>query len=164
MNSTLTEAGQRLTHERERLKLTLPQLASLVSVTNEQQRAFEEGSAMFSGEYMAALDQVGADSMFITFGERNPDLPLATPATPMLAEFNDEFNDAVMLLRKSVQAVEAWVGDGTAQRCPELVAAVMDATLRAVHHDAHQSILEELDQTVAQSAVAVAQAINGGAE
>lgn len=164
MTDSLLQAGQRLTLERERLKLTVPQLATLASVTNDQQLAFESGEAMFSSEYMRALDQVGVDSMFVTFGERNPDLPLATPATPMLGEFNDQFNDAVSLLRKSIQAVEAWVGEGSAQRCPQLVAAVMDATLRTVHHEARQSVLEEMDRTVAQSAVAVAQALSGDAK
>lgn len=42
-----------------------------------------------------------------------------------------EFHVGVELLRKSVQAVNAFVGEGAAERSPELVAALMNTVIQA---------------------------------
>lgn len=116
----------RIQSERERLGLTVAQFAVLAGVSAGQQKAIEEGVAGGqSFAYFEAIQRIGADPQFI---HGVADAPAQNMRNMVFQEEN--FQDAVDLLRRALQAVEAFVGEGSAAKCPELVAATMNATIQ----------------------------------
>lgn len=117
----------RLIAERTRLQLTVAQFAVLVGVDLAQQEAIEAGQVdQISFEYGQAIQRVGADPLFVLGHHPEPKGETAPPPSG-----DDAFLDAVRLLRRSHQAVEAFIGEGMAAKCPELVASTMKAALHS---------------------------------
>lgn len=119
-----TETAQRIISERQRLGLTVAQFAVLLGISEDQQASFEAGNDL-PISYGQALLRAGGDPQFV-FGHS----AVPTEARQDLLFGDNSFFGAVDLLRKSQQAVEAFVGGGASRDSPELVAALMNATLQ----------------------------------
>lgn len=143
----LEEIPRRIVSERQRLGLSVAQLAVLVGITAEQQAAIEGGNLdarPFS--YYHAMQRAGCDPQFLC---GSSDAPKATKAD---LNFGDEsFMDAVSLMRKSIQAVDAFVGEGGGARSPELVAALMNATIHTRYSPVGEGSLENFAETIANA-------------
>jgi transcriptional regulator with XRE-family HTH domain len=126
MSDPKTGLAARLASERERLGLTVEQFAVLIGITAEQQRAIEGGTDRIPMHFHEAICRLGVDPEFI-LGQT--DLPQGRLVSPPFGR--DDFHDAVDLLRRSQQAVEAFVGEGAAKSCPQLVAATMNAAIQS---------------------------------
>lgn len=118
------ETAQRISSERQRLGLTVAQFAVLLGISEDQQASFEAGNTL-PISYGQALLRAGADPQFVFGHSAEP-----TEARQDLLFGDGSFLGAVDLLRKSQQAVEAFVGEGASRDSPELVAALMNATLQ----------------------------------
>ncbi len=133
MNSQTIAA--RLKLERERLGFTLEQFAVLSGVDATTYRHFELGDFYLPVDFIAGLSGLGCDSLFIGTGERrfaSEIDPKTPPKSSMFCGYftsDDDFRNAVNLMRRSAQAVDAFMGTGCAEKAPELVAALMNATL-----------------------------------
>lgn len=150
----------RVKNGREHLGLSIEQLAALIGITTEQQMAIED--AQFEGglefNYYDALKKSGFDLAYI-FGDT--DTPKYTSGA--LAFHDDDFNQAVALLRRSTQAVEAFVGKGAAASCPQLVAATMNATIQhryALGAGFIEEMAEKLNFALEGAATIIADALN----
>lgn len=120
------EQSRRIVSERERLGLTVGQFAVLAGVSEAQQIAIESGDFSTSPySYTHGAQRAGADPLFIIGQSTEPKIQ-----RPNLLFGDDSFLSAVDLLRKSQQAVEAFIGEGASKNSPELVAAIMTATLQ----------------------------------
>ena len=119
------EKANRITKERERLGYTIPQFAVLVGISEARQTAIEAGDfSAYPVSYELAAQRLGADPLFIHGQSADPE------SLRQDLFFGDEhFLAAVGLLRKSKQAVDAFMGEGTSISAPALVAALMNATL-----------------------------------
>lgn len=117
----------RLKSERERLGLTVAQFAVLAGVSKEHQTQFESGDFTNAPMgYDLAIKRLGVDPEFL-YGHSNT--PVTSGVSLVLGD--DDFDYAVSLFRKSKEVVEAFVGAGAAKDCPELVAAIMSATIQS---------------------------------
>lgn len=145
------ELTRRIISERQRLGLSVAQLAVIVGITAEQQAAIEGGDRdAIPYSYTLAMQRAGCDPLFLC---GNSDVPAAGMADLM---FGDEpFMEAVSLMRKSIQAVDAFVGQGGATRAPELVAALMNATLQAQYSPVAEESLESCAETIANALLEV---------
>lgn len=131
--NTFRDVIARLVKERERLNLTQAQFACLAGVACEDQAALEAGKwDCFPMDYLQGAQHVGADPMFILGRQTEPKTlpgPQLAFGSPIFRD--DAFLEAVDLLRKSVQAVNAFAGDKAAEKCPQLVVALMQTALKA---------------------------------
>ena len=120
------DKARRITSERERLGFTVAQFAVMLGITKEQQSAIEAGDfSEWPSCYEHAVQRAGGDPLFIHGQNSEP----STRRQDLL--FGDEhFLAAVALLRKSKQAVDAFMGEAASEAAPTLVAALMNATLR----------------------------------
>lgn len=115
---------QRIISERERLGLSVAQLAVLLGISESKQQSIEEGNlADCPSSYGQALKRVGGDPLFVFGHTEQP-----TVQREDLLFGDDYFLQALALLRRSQQAVDAFLGEGTSHKAPELVAALMSAT------------------------------------
>ncbi|MGQ5490793.1 hypothetical protein ACUH78_18275 [Thauera sp. ZXT1-4] len=128
-----SECLPRLIQERERLGLSQAQFACLAGVSLEDQVSLESGKwDNFPKDYLHGAQEAGADPLFILgHSSESRAGTLVQLAFGSTLDPDTDFGDAVLLLRKSIQAVNAFVGDGAAERFPQLVVAVMDATIKA---------------------------------
>jgi len=127
--------ASRLREERERLGYTAHQMASLAGVTRERYAAFEDGKEPVPIDFTRSLARFGARPVYIGLGgeidlkgERQSETKGALTDW-FYAEYGDEFPAAVRLMLRSVDAVNAFMGDGAADKHPQLVAALMHSTL-----------------------------------
>lgn len=155
---SFTEMAKRLTSERERLGLTVEQLAVLVGISAAQQRAIEEGRRdQVPMDYAGALHRLGADTEFIHgFSEA----PSAT--VRRRAHEDEDFLFAVALLRRSREAVEAFAGKGASVSCPQLVAATMHAAIQsrfAVGPGGYEELADKISAAIESAGSAIADAI-----
>lgn len=133
------DVGTRLKSERERTGLTIEQFSALSGVTVDAYRAFEAGDLAMPFDYVRGLKTLGCDPAFIHLGERQvslgdtKQLPNAAAFYGSFYEPDREFQEVVNLLRKSVHAVDAFVGPGASEKSPELVAAVINATILSTY-------------------------------
>lgn len=120
--------AQRLQSERKRLGYSEAQLATLLGISTANEVELEQGARAIDPEQLGPLYRAGVDMEFLDTGRQStvPPTPLGFPCWSR----SNAFHAAVELLRKSVQAVDAFVGAGAAERSPELVAALMQATLQ----------------------------------
>lgn len=125
--------GTRLTQERERLGYSHAQLSSLIGLTADELRDVEADKRHleFGSDSLMLLHRMGVDAHALFTGVKGEDR-----SSPLLGRglgfvYQDDFNLAVLLLRHSINVVEAWAGPGMAEKCPELVAATMQATMAA---------------------------------
>lgn len=135
LSPTATFGGclSRLIKERERLGLSQAQFACLAGVSVEDQACLEAGKwNHFPMDYLHGAQHAGADPLFI-LGHSPESRAAKVVKLAFGSQFSpdSDFTDAVLLLRKSTQAVNAFVGDGAAGRYPQLVVALMDATIKA---------------------------------
>lgn len=152
----LGEAGPRLKLERERNRLTVEQAAVLTGVMPEQWDALEAGRICMHIDFNLSLKSLGFDPRFIGLGEREScfdnDLFVAATQTEedsgvardSSSPFDERllcrvascgpdsasFSTAIELMRRSIAAVDAFVGEGAAAKSPDLVAALMSATIQ----------------------------------
>ncbi len=123
------ELAHRLTTERSRLGYSEAQFATLMGLSAEDYRKLEAGTRALDPELRGPLHRMGVDIRYLIDGRLStcPPEPADFPCWVRSAEFYA----GVELLRKSVQAVNAFVGDGAAERSPELVAALMNTVIQA---------------------------------
>lgn len=141
------EITRRIVSERQRLGLSVAQLAVIVGITAEQQAAIEGGDLDARPySYTDAMQRAGCDPLFLC---GNSDVPEVVKANLMYGD--EPFIDAVSLMRKSIQAVDAFVGEGEATRAPELVAALMNATIHAQYGPVGEVSLERCAETIANA-------------
>ncbi len=120
---TRADFSRRLVGERQRLGLTAAQFAVLVGVSEAQQLAYEAPDGPpFPFEYGHSATRLGVDFTFVMGFSAESKCP--PPST-----YDDPFVRAIQLLLRSQQAVEAFIGEGAAKSTPQLVAALMAATL-----------------------------------
>lgn len=165
---SFAEALARLIKERERLNLSQSQFACLAGVSSEEQASLEAGKwDVFPMNYLHGAQQAGADPLFILGHSPEPKtFPAPTLAfgSPLFPD--DAFLDAVTLLRKSVEAVKAFAGDTAADQCPQLVAALMQATIntRSAKYACGAGDMEDLankvSDAISQMGEAIADALN----
>ena len=158
------EITRRIVSERQRLGLSVAQLAVIVGITAEQQAAIEGGDLDARPySYTDAMQRAGCDPLFLC---GNSDAPEAVKANLMYGD--EPFMDGVSLMRKSIQAVDAFVGDGAATRAPELVAALMNATIHAQYCPVGEVSLERCAETIAnailETGAQIAEALAGTSE
>ena len=180
-----SEVGARLKQERERNLLTVEQAAALSGATPEQWRALESGRLCMHLEFNLRLKNLGFSPRFIGLGERETfgealgsDGPFIAShqlekgaakgegddallsGSSLYAPDSETFGKAIELMRRSIAAVDAFVGEGSAAKSPELVAAVMNATLRSETQDDAQRISAAIEN----AATALCESIVGAAE
>lgn len=155
------EIASRIISERKRLGLSVAQLAELVGITTAEQATIEAGHLEARPySYNEALKRTGADPRYLS---GLSDIPEIAQGNVM---FEDEpFQEAVSLLRKSIQAVEAFVGEGVAASEPELVTALMRATLQSRYCPLGAGDLENLSlnlsNAIADAGTEIARALAG---
>lgn len=118
----------RLIEERERLGLSVPQFAVLVGVSKQDQEDIESEKKTVSVEYMQAVGRIGGDPVYISTGtesKRRTGDRFTYPLS-IFDDFQMNFNDSLVLFRKSIDAVDAFLGEGTSSKSPELVAALLN--------------------------------------
>lgn len=153
---SLEEIGRRVISERERLDLTLEQFAVLVGVSKETQEAIESGKGgRWSVFYGHAAQAIGADPMFILGEAEEPRVKDQTQN-----HIDESFIEAIDLLRRSMEAVEAFVGRGKSKECPELVAALMSATLKS-RYAVGPSEMENFSDTIARAIDGLSEVVDG---
>lgn len=132
-----SETAARIQSERVRLGLTVEQFAVLAGIQADEQKAIEAGQFdRATLYYYEAIGHFGVDLQFVHGLENSPQ------TTNVGLYFGDkDFNFAVKLLRRSYQAVEAFIGEGAAASCPQLVAATMNAAV----HSKFAAVAYELD-------------------
>lgn len=144
---SLEEMGRRITSERERLGFTLEQFAVLIGVSNEKQEELERGKAgRLHVSYGMAARLLGADPLFITGNAEEPVI-----ADHNIGYGDESFLEAVNLLRRCLATVDAFVGEGKATECPQLVAALMSATLNnraGIHAGNMQDFVERIATSI----------------
>lgn len=124
MNESETTA-KRVRCERERLGLTIAQFAVLLGISEAKQQSIEEGNlADCPTSYGDALKRAGGDPLFVFGHAEQPNVQRVD-----LLIGDDGFLRALELLRKSQQAIDAFLGEGTSSKAPELVAALISATM-----------------------------------
>ena len=166
----VAEAGPRLKVERERVRLTVEQAAVLSDVSPKQWAELEAGRLCMHVDFVLALGEFGFDPRFIGIGERKslifderfiapkktkrdasvdtqsasqPDglsarEPLGYSPAPQ------DFAAAIELMRRSIAAVDAFVGEGAAAKSPDLVAALMSATIQCENRSGVMDIVEAI--------------------
>lgn len=125
------ERGQRLAEERKRLGYTPIQLATLVGLDVQDYQDIEDGKwePAIQYNYRLYMPRANVDVEYVIRGVR--DIPEGyRPMQHSASDWSGGFSRGLDLLRKSVQAVEAFVGKNAARECPELVSALMMATLK----------------------------------
>lgn len=128
--------GQRLLEERKRTGWTSEQAAVLSGVSHDRYLKFESGEASMTLDYVMALEHLGMRPKFIGLGEASDEQIVGVGAQQWKDEFvsnviyRSSFKQAVQLMMRSAAAVEAFVGKGKSESCPELVAALMNATMK----------------------------------
>lgn len=129
----MTGIGSRLKSERERLGFTLEQFAVLGGTDAETLRKLEAEEYLLPFDFVLGLKGLGCNLLFISTGEGAVNEPSGNNPPARLfknVSFDDSnFRSAVNLMLRSTQAVDAFFGSGQAKKSPELVAALMQATL-----------------------------------
>jgi hypothetical protein len=129
--------GARLKAERERIGLSARQLAALAGVSDQLYASFEAGQIGMPFDFSLSLRRFGIRPEVLG-GLEQGELPKDEDALVAggklvcwsTADFSDSFPMAVRLMQRSIQAVDAFVAEGAAKQCPQLVAALMEATIR----------------------------------
>ncbi len=158
------EISTRLKSERERTGLTVEQFSALSGVTVEAYRAFESGDLAMPFDFVRGLKNLDCDPAYIHLGERKfslgdeKQMPNAAAFYGSFYEPDQEFQVVVNLLRRSVHAVDAFVGSGASQKSPELVAAVINATIFSAYTTAPGE-REDLADKVANAISELAEAV-----
>ena len=176
----LGEAGKRLKVERERNQLSVEQAAVLTGVTPEQWRALEEGLICMHIDFTLGLKNLGFEPRFIGMGEREgftygvPFFVASQPeevagvAPDSSSPFDEQllrrsssygpdsasFKKAIELMRRSITAVDAFLGEGSAAKSPDLVAALMSATIQCENRSGVMDIVDAIgnaSESVTQS-------------
>lgn len=75
--------GERLKEERERLRLTQPQIAEITGTSKQTQSAYENGRTPPKTKFLAKLATFGFDVSYVITGERLEN----TASTPMELAF-----------------------------------------------------------------------------
>ena len=176
----LPEAGQRLKEERERNRLTVAQAAVLSGVTPEQWQALESGLICMHIDFSLELRRIGFNARYIGLDDpenrsrderfiKAPETEstavdgldetlLASPSWN--APDSDSFSKAIELMRRSIAAVDAFVGEGAASKSPTLVAALMNATIQGQEQENAQQVAVAIEN----AAGVVGDAIDGASE
>jgi len=153
---SLEDIGHRVVSERTRLGFTLEQFAVLVGVSKETQEAIESGKAgRWSVFYGHAAQAVGADPMFMLGESEEPRVKDQTHG-----HIDESFIEAIDLLRRSMGAVEAFVGMGKSRECPQLVAALMSATLQS-RYAVGPGEMENFSDTIARAIDGLSEVVDG---
>lgn len=172
------ETGSRLKAERERNRLTVAQAALLSGVTADQWHALEEGHLCMSGDFIDSLQQLGFEPDFIKTGSRsywrssderfirrtqNPGIARDDPlliSSSRHAPDSESFCKAIELMRRSIAAVDAFVGEGAASKSPSLVVALMNATVQ----NKAQEDAQQVAVAITNAAAVLGDAIAGASE
>ena len=152
------ETASRIVSERNRLGLTTAQLAVMLDISEAQQIAIEAGDFSSCPTYYEhAMKRAGADPLFIHGQCSQP----AAQRSDLL--FGDEsFASALHLLRRSQQAIEAFFGEGASKSSPQLVAALMNATLQerySLGAGTWEEFAEKIAYAIAGGASEIAEAL-----
>lgn len=157
MMSLVKECSGRLKAERERLGYTTEQVAALGGVEHSAYLKMEAGDLAIPFDFNKSLGMLGFRPMFVGLGDdaSRPSADEVSPASILADSWlipSDGFVASVRLMRRSAAALDAFLGQGTAQRSPELIAALMQATLRydlgsspGEREELHQGISDGLD-------------------
>lgn len=97
----LNTFGGRLSAERERLKLKQVDICIRTGVSKTTQIKYEASERKPDTEYLALIDAIGFDVMYIISGERSSSAPMAPEHQNLL----DAYEAAPEALRKAVFAV-----------------------------------------------------------
>lgn len=120
------EAAQRIISERQRLGYTVAQFAVLLGISEAQQSSIEAGNlADRPNSYGHAFQRAGGDPLFMHGLTEEPRITKED-----LLAGDEDFLKALGLVRKSQQAIDAFFGEGTSSKSPELVTALVNATMQ----------------------------------
>lgn len=160
------DSAPRLMSERMRLGYSSAQAAVLGGVEAEAYSKMEDGTLYIPIELIWRLQKIGFRGAFIHMGEESSSTH--DDAYPTVKEFhatseghydNGGFVQAVRLMRRSIAAVDAFLGESFSTQSPELVVALMNASISL---DQHQSAgeREELVSKVENALQSLAEAIS----
>lgn len=164
------DSAPRLMSERMRLGYSSAQAAVLGGVEAEAYSKMEDGTLYIPIELIWRLQKIGFRGEFIHMGEESASIH--NDEFPTIKEFhatseghydNGGFAQAVRLMRRSVAAVDAFLGEGLSTKSPELVAALMNASI-SLDQDLGAGEREELVSKVENALQSLAEAISDAGE
>lgn len=164
------DSAPRLMSERVRLGYSSAQAAVLGGVEAKAYSKMEEGTLYIPIELIWRLQKIGFRGAFIHTGEEGASTH--DDEFPTMKEFHATseghydsggFAQAVRLMRRSIAAVDAFLGEGFSTQSPELVAALMNASI-SLDQDPGAGEREELVSKVENALQSLAEAISDAGE
>lgn len=164
------DSAPRLMSERMRLGYSSAQAAVLAGVDAEAYSKMEDGTLYIPIELIWRLQKIGFRGEFIHMGEESASIH--NDEFPTIKEFhatseghydNGGFAQAVRLMRRSMAAVDAFLGEGLSTKSPELVAALMNASI-SLDQNPGTGEREELVSKVENALLSLAEAISDAGE
>jgi transcriptional regulator with XRE-family HTH domain len=118
--------------QKEKSGYSSEQLAVLIGISIDTQKKIEAGERFPNIEYYQALKRLGFDPVYISHASddeksRWDAVDIELSRIPFSS--TGYFTQAVQLMCKSKDAVEAFMGEGMAKKHPELITSLMNATV-----------------------------------